>query len=905
MKLRLACILICLFAYGVGNTAPFCQVRHYDEYDGLSERRVKQIVQDKDGLLWFATWNGLNRFDGYKFERIRPRIDDEARAFSDRFGDLKPTSDGNLWCRVDEKLLLFDVKDHRFHDINSKLERKFGKRIEIKQLLISADGHTVIKCADKCYITMIDTIPVESAQMSQTKPKFKYISPGNRKLGDIGRYRHDDLIYSRRDSTGAVWIITLDGEVLYAPSRESELLKIATIDPHGAPFSYATTDSRNNIWLRSGHGAYCLTIGHRPYSIIPQARPSIVRAFFHDAAGNIWISNSDTNSVACYSDPYQSPRYLDRQGRLHDEYVAFGSKIYCISGSHDGTLWLGSKPDGLFRLTPKGSTGFNIENFTHGHLSPIDTPADNDIYDIAFDSQGRMWIATMHGGIDCIPNPNAPIIKFTHLADHSDYPSGARRVRRLTIVGDSIMLAATTGGLLVFRLPAKNDFDNLSFKLHVSEPGRESSLGNIAVMQALADAQGRIFVATESDGVNMLRPDTSPMDDNAEFRHFNTRAGIPNDVAYALATDEKSANIWVVSSNMLYSLNPDTNESASYSASYRDNDMHFSDAKPLNIGGNRLLIGLENGAIAINLDKLSINKKQPAPIAFTSVSLQNRPDSLISIHTDKLTLLPHERNITVRFASLDYGQVESIRYSFSLDNDNGWTDLGLTRSVTFLDLSPGEHMLRVRSSDSSGNWLDNERTLTITVTPTFWETPLAYIIYAILCLSIITAITWTVVYIRRIKSKQNELLDAYLKLVNKDTPGTRFETTDAKGNKSARLNEADETFMQRVLDFVNLNISNPDVSIDDMASATATSRSSLNRKMKSLLGVTPADFLKESRINRAATLLSETDLPIKDIALECGFSDINYFSKCFKAARKTTPTTFRKDAKGDNSAIMR
>ncbi len=104
--------------------------------------------------------------------------------------------------------------------------------------------------------------------------------------------------------------------------------------------------------------------------------------------------------------------------------------------------------------------------------------------------------------------------------------------------------------------------------------------------------------------------------------------------------------------------------------------------------------------------------------------------------------------------------------------------------------------------------------------------------------------------------------------------------------------------MQKVVEFVNANIDNAEAGVDEMAAHTATSRSSLNRRMKSLFGVTPADFIRESRLKRAAVLLAETDRSITDIALECGFADINYFGKCFKASRKVSPSAFRKEHRG-------
>ena len=99
--------------------------------------------------------------------------------------------------------------------------------------------------------------------------------------------------------------------------------------------------------------------------------------------------------------------------------------------------------------------------------------------------------------------------------------------------------------------------------------------------------------------------------------------------------------------------------------------------------------------------------------------------------------------------------------------------------------------------------------------------------------------------------------------------------------------------MRRLLDFVDENLGNSDVGVDEMASATATSRSSLNRKMKQLLGITPADFLREARMKRAKQLLATTMRGVNEIAYGCGFSDPKYFSKCFKAAEGMSPSEYR------------
>ena len=104
--------------------------------------------------------------------------------------------------------------------------------------------------------------------------------------------------------------------------------------------------------------------------------------------------------------------------------------------------------------------------------------------------------------------------------------------------------------------------------------------------------------------------------------------------------------------------------------------------------------------------------------------------------------------------------------------------------------------------------------------------------------------------------------------------------------------------MARVMAFVEAHIGDADVNMGDMADATATSRSGLNRKMKTLVGLTPADFLREARLKRAARLLLDTADPVSDIAYRCGFTDPKYFGKCFKTSMGVSPTEYRSGREG-------
>jgi transcriptional regulator GlxA family with amidase domain len=188
-------------------------------------------------------------------------------------------------------------------------------------------------------------------------------------------------------------------------------------------------------------------------------------------------------------------------------------------------------------------------------------------------------------------------------------------------------------------------------------------------------------------------------------------------------------------------------------------------------------------------------------------------------------------------------------------------------------------------------WADNIRTLTIEVKPTFWEAWYGQLLILLMTIAVVAIIFHTYLYIKKLKRQQRETLEAYLTLLN-----TQPQTAPAVPSAQApatQLNTEDEAFMSRVMTFVEAHLGDADVNIGDMAEAAATSKSGLNRKMKSLTGLTPADFMREARIKRACQLLKSSETAVADIAYQCGFTDPKYFSKCFRNTLGCSPSEYR------------
>lgn len=107
--------------------------------------------------------------------------------------------------------------------------------------------------------------------------------------------------------------------------------------------------------------------------------------------------------------------------------------------------------------------------------------------------------------------------------------------------------------------------------------------------------------------------------------------------------------------------------------------------------------------------------------------------------------------------------------------------------------------------------------------------------------------------------------------------------TVIKESKSTRcLTQNDENFLNRLIDYIELNWRNPNLKIDDYSKALGYSRSQLYRSIISLTGHSPNVFIKEYRLNEALKLLNRKTNNISEVAFETGFTTQSYFSKCFQ-----------------------
>lgn len=807
---------------------PLCRIQQFDEADGVPSSHVSQLLQDQHGFMWFATWNGLCRYDGYEFQTFKSQVGDGCRMTTDRIRNITLLPTGNILCQVDEEYYMFDTSAYRFRDLT------------------------------------------ENEQNEAELQARRYLQ---------SRSLQNREGYEWTDSHGTQWMLRRNGCLTYRDGKNGVV--DYPLDVTFRTLTFALADRNGNLWVLDYSSIYKFSTDMGQAKRIETEPRGEVKCLFDDGQGRYFIATKEDKVVRVYSSSNdQLLGFLGRDGRLHHQYTSFGAAVYTMYRSADGTLWVGAKPEGLFRLKKKASGDYEV--------APMNNVPHQDIYHITEDAQGRLWVATLGGGV-CYTNN--PMVEQPVFSIPSKYPlKEASRARYLYINKEGILLMATSSGLLVSRL--REDADSMTFVLHRREPEDKKSLSCSATMDVCQDTQGRFFVSTESGGVNMIENSGRIDDDTLLFHHIRKQFHVqPNDVVQSLVPLE-NGGIMAVGSHLITLLDSAL-KGRVLDISNEENTYRFSEAHPIPLKNGRWLFGLTDGAIIMTTEQLSRQAYCPQ-LVLTCASVHGSDNRWAVENDDTLTLESHERRVTIHFAALDYQTPQHISYAFRLQKENQrdttqWNYIEQSRSVTLLDLEPGTYLFEVCSTNADGEWMANQRALTIVVTPTFWESVWGRLLLILFIVIAVASVTYTFYYIRRIRREQHETLEKYLALIELTVPSALAISTTSTSSTSSEL----DPMLKRVMQFVEDNISNSDVNVGDMAVAAATSRSGLQRKLKQTMGMTPQDLMREARIKRACQLLRQTEKTVSEVAYACGFTDPKYFSRIFKQSTGQVPTEYR------------
>ncbi|MCP4196334.1 MAG: histidine kinase [Proteobacteria bacterium] len=515
------------------NSRQTIKFEHLTVEDGLSQSSVFAIVQDRRGLMWFGTWDGLNKYDGYRFTIYKYNPQNPYSLSNNEVRALCEDSQGVLWVGTMDGLCRFDREKERFiryrHDPDNP-DSLAGNKVRA----VAEDNNGIL------------WVGTEDGGLSRfdrhTGQFFHYRHhPGNSES-----LSHNDVRALHFDSQGMLWVGTWGGGLNRFDPNTEHFVRYQHVPREPASFSdnFVRTvyeDQQGTVWVGTENGG--LSRFHReaqrftnylpesdnPYSLSDKEVISVCET----RAGELWIGTRggglnkfDRNKQRFLH--YLPPNgnnvwslYEDRSGILwvgtteggvnkalpnlknfihyrndpDDPASLSGNDVWSIFEDGDGVLWVGVWDHGLNRFDRQTGT------FTH-YMPDPENPhslSQQDVDEIIEDHEGILWIGTAEGGLNKFDRRTG---RFTHYTHDPDDPQSLASNNVFTIYEDRqhILWTGSYFGKSVSRFDRNTEtFGNFSH-----EPGNPHSLGVYGVWSLFEDSHGAFWVLTNGGGLSQF-----------------------------------------------------------------------------------------------------------------------------------------------------------------------------------------------------------------------------------------------------------------------------------------------------------------------------------------------------------------------------------------------------------------
>lgn len=650
---------------------------------------------------------------------------------------LNSIGSNNLAISTDNGLIIYNTHEKTFKQIDIRTATQPSNTV---QSVYKDSGGELWLFSVTPGIIRINLITGEKQHLAT--PPEKVI-----KYGRVNR----NMIFE--DKVGTLWLIPNKGNFCYY-DRTSKQLKPFYTDPGDIKSAFTPNirfyyeDKQGNFWFADIRGVEKMSFFPHSYRQNPIDYGTEIRAFLLDSKKRLWIA-SKSGYIRIYSPERELLGYLSSQGTIRKDEVQFTNSVYCFTEDKEGTIWMGTKEEGLFRLEEKGTDRFTIQQFRNEKEDKYSL-SNNSVYSICQDSRGRIWIGCFGGGINLLTQSPDGKIQFIHNNNElKNFPANHfTKVRCITEAPGGVIMAGTTEGLLTF----SNNFDQpeeIKFYRNIRKPGEASSLGSNDIINMYTDSRKNTYIATFTGGISKT-VSSNLLTDSIKFRTYTIKDGLASDLVLSTIEDSQK-NIWIVSENALSRFNPDRETFENFGSNFLQQDFNFSEATPTLNAQHEMVFGSDKGVLEIQPQKMKKNDDVPS-IAFTGLKIQGSQAPSGIDDLEELILNPSQRNVTFQFAALDYIAPEEIRYAYRLIGlEKEWNDADKNHSASYINLPAGEYRLQIRSTNSDGVWVDNIRTLKVKVLPTFWETPWAWVLYIVLFIALTATTVYILFYIYRLR----------------------------------------------------------------------------------------------------------------------------------------------------------
>ena len=751
---------------------------------GLSQGSVLNILQDRQGFMWFGTQAGLNRYDGYRMTVYRTDPQDPDSLPDSFINASFEDADGRLWFGTKGGLARFDEAAGKFvrYALADAGQAQDANR-SVNAIVADRQGMLWLGTSDG--LKRFD--PASGA--------FATIRHGGQDGGSGG----DAISALAFDGRGVLWAGTSRGVGRLVPGAD-HLEHFAPLDddPRRARVNTLSMGPRDTLWVGTDAGLESLFLAdgtphRRAFGAADGIGSLRVLALYHDAGGALWVG-TDSEGVK-WRDP-ATGRFVSYSNRPLDPHSLADNQVGSIRIDRSGTLWVGTRFRGLSR-TDLASGGFSNFSFRPESGYRIGFEKTRDV---AVRPDGKLWIGTSGGGLVLLDPETGHTEQLRHQNGRDDtIPSdvvhslaiesgrlwvgvagalawsdvrggrfhrvelpalGTAPVQDVQRTRDGALWVVTRAGLYQLN-------ENLSVRqVWRHDPRRPEGLGDNSLFQMVEDAQGILWIGTDN-GLDRFDRKSGlfahyrhdPLDPSS-LRHnriygltlsrsgtlwVGTAGGLhrmeqgrdgkpafrlvklidaPGPLPIGAVLEDARGRLWASMTDGISRYDPATGQYKHYTGKDGLIDGTFFVGSSARGPDGQLHFGGVNGLSSFMPDAIRDNPTAPL-VRITDFLVFNKPQRLpapIEL-TREITLSYRESVFSLEFAGLHYAAPGSNRYSYRLEGfDQGWvdTDAG-KRFATYTNLDPGSYVFRVRASNKDGVWSEAPAALTITITPPWWK----------------------------------------------------------------------------------------------------------------------------------------------------------------------------------------
>ncbi len=795
-----------------GNPAENIRFTHIGLKQGLSHSTVFAIDQDKEGNLWFATYDGVNKYNGYDFTVYRNQYLDSTSIACDIARSLFVDESDRVWVGTRDGLSLYNREKNNFANYTYKTD---GKDITVTSIVplkkdwlmigstgglllfdvqrerflndtLSAFIHALQPTAlarenDLIYIGTQGGVYTYSLTQGNLTPLFTLPK-------DIRPHAILCQMHTR------VWIGTEGGGLFLYDAKTKELKNYRGGKTSGLKSDYVRSlalDSENRLWIGTYSGLSIYDEGQDNFQSITSSTneegslsQNSVRCIFKDTQGGMWLGTywGGLNYYHPLCDRFRHIKYTPSQNSLSDNVVS------CIVEDRKRNLWIGTSDGGLNYYDKKSGT---YTNYLFDEARYHTEVPFRDIKAVYIDeAQDKVYVGAHAFGLMVLDrrtgrrkyltraNSNLPTNNvYSILPDDKDglwigtleyllYFNPEQQ--DFTIVGKDAEGNQLPGDSRLLYRDSHNHLwigGEMGCAVYHQDGTKLSTDNDYAIGNILRRSFVNCFHESSSGTVWIgTRNGLFAVEEGAPTNtQYTTDNGLPSNVIYGILEDAYG-RLWISTNQGLCCMKPNSGKFRNFTEADGLQSNQFNANSCCRLENGSMLFGGINGITLFRPETLVDNPFAPKPVinklfVFNKEVLPNDDTGILkkSIeNVDHITLASSQNSFAISFVVSNYIAGQHNTFSYRLDGyDKEWYTQENTGPVSYSNLPAGNYTFRVKAANNDGKWNQEAAVLHIRILPIWYQTGWAYTLFALIIIGLIGGV---IRYFWLRKSMQTEIL---------------------------------------------------------------------------------------------------------------------------------------------------